>query len=141
MSSESTQNAKVEEIISGAVQEKQLEGSGSGSELDEDANAEGGEAAGSAETTQGSSKNKNKSKAMKALDALRGKKEIPREVVEQVLENVKVAGGEDAAGADEATVRAALEQLKIMDMAKGKSSLGGKDKKDTGGHRVQFYQT
>lgn len=133
MSSESTQNDKVEKIISGAVREEQ-----SGSESDKDASVEEG---GSAEIHQGSSRNKNKSKAMKALDALRGKKEIPQEVVEQVLEKVKVAGGEDAAGADEATVRAALEQLKIMDVAKGKSGLGGKDKKDTGGHRVQFYQT
>lgn len=138
MSSKSTENTKVEEIISDAVQEGQLE-DGSGSESDGDANAEGEETAGSAELAQGSSskkKNKKKNKALKALNALRGKKEIPQQVVEQVLEKVKVAGGEDAAGADEDTVRAALEQLKIMDVAKGKSGLGGKNKKDTGGHKV-----
>lgn len=137
MSSKSTENTKVEEIISDAVQEGQLEHDSSS---DEDANAEEGEeTAGSAELAQGSSskkKNKKKNKALKALNALRGKKEIPQQVVEQVLEKVKVAGGEDAAGADEDTVRAALEQLKIMDVAKGKSGLGGKNKKDTGGHKV-----
>ena len=85
-------------------------------------------------STSSKKKKKKRTKAVKALNALRGQKELPQGVVDRVLEKVKETG--EAPGADEATVRAALEQMKIGDVLSGKAGIGGKNKKDTGGHKV-----
>lgn len=137
-SSNSYQKARIEEVPITVESERAEDGSGS--EPDDDVCLENGEAADVAESSQAASlpkkKKKKKSKAMKALNALRGKHEIPQAIVDQVLNTVKAEGGQDAAGADEASVRAALEQLKIMDVVQGKAGLGGRNKKDLGEHKV-----
>lgn len=86
-------------------------------------------------STSSKKKKKKRTKALKALNALRGKDELPQNLVEAVLEKVKETG--QAPGADEATVRMALEQMKIKDVVQGKAGIGGKNKKDTGGHKVR----
>ena len=89
-------------------------------------------------STSSKKKKKKRSKALKALSSLGGGKGgIPQDLVNVVLEKVKETG--DAPGADEATVRAALEQMKIKDVIQGKAGIGGRGKKDTGGHKVDFY--
>ena len=96
-------------------------------------------------STGGKKKKKKRSKAAKALSALKsvgkgvggGKDGISDDVVKIVLEKVKAEGGDAVAGADAETVRMALEQMKIRDVLEGKAGIGGKNKKDTGGHKVR----
>lgn len=89
-------------------------------------------------STSSKKKKKKRTKAIKALNALRGQKDgVPQGVVDAVLEKVKQTG--EVPGADEATVRLALEQMKIKDLVQGKAGIGGKNKKDTGGHKVRLY--
>ncbi|KAF7967211.1 hypothetical protein HWV62_35134 [Athelia sp. TMB] len=133
----SSQQAKIEEIIETA-QDLDHPADGSDSEASNSDVNRDEEAAGIPQaSTSSKKKKKKKSKAMKALNALRGKAEIPQEVVNQVLDKVKDHGG--AEGADAETVRAALEQMKIMDVLKGKTGIGGKNKKDMGEHK--FWAT
>jgi|ERR1700722_9871526 glycylpeptide N-tetradecanoyltransferase len=87
-------------------------------------------------STSKKKKRKNKSKAAKVLNALRGNKEIPEALVEQVLDRVKAEHGGDAPGVDAENVRKALDQMKVMDVIQGKSGFGGKNKKDMGEHKV-----
>ncbi|KAH9945907.1 N-myristoyl transferase [Epithele typhae] len=93
-------------------------------------------------STAGKKKKKKRSKAIKALNALRpgGSKEIPEDVVNLVLDKVRAEGGEAAANADSETVRMALEQMKLKELLQGKSGIGGKNKKETGGTR-SFWAT
>lgn len=81
-------------------------------------------------------KKKKKSKAKKLLNAIRGKDEIPQEVIDQVLDKVKAEGGAAASEANAENVREALQQMKIMDVVKGKAGIGGINKKDMGEHKV-----
>ncbi|THU87253.1 N-myristoyl transferase [Dendrothele bispora CBS 962.96] len=77
---------------------------------------------------------------MKALNALTGKSdEIPQALVDRVLETVKAEGVEGSDQANEENVRLALEQMKIMDVVKGKAGIGGINKKDMGEHK--FWRT
>jgi glycylpeptide N-tetradecanoyltransferase len=106
---------------------------------------ENGEAAGAPsdnapESSSTSKKRKKKSKAARALNALRGKQEIPQELVDRVVDQVKTEQSENAADVNEGNVRAALEQLKIMDVIQGKTGVGGKNKKDMGEHKVLISQ-
>ena len=106
-----------------------------GSEGSEDERGDAALAEASTPSTSSTKKKKKRSKAAKALNALKGGKDsIPQDVVKAVLEKVQETG--QAPGADEATVRMALEQMKIKDVIQGKSGIGGKNKKDTGGHKV-----
>lgn len=110
--------------------------SGSDSEgSDDENNADHDLPEASSPSTSSKKKKKKRSKALKALNALRGKDNIPDDLVKVVLEKVKEQGS--APEADEATVRAALEQMKIKDVIKGKTGLGGKNLKETGGHKVR----
>lgn len=84
-------------------------------------------------------KKKKKSKAKKILDSFSGKNEVPDEVVDQVLDKVKAGGGVAADEANAENIRQALQQLKIMDVARGKAGIGGLNKKDMGEHKVCFY--
>ncbi|THH27491.1 hypothetical protein EUX98_g6689 [Antrodiella citrinella] len=84
-------------------------------------------------------KKKKQSKAMRALNALRGKDNIPQELVDVVLDKVKTEHGDSLPDANEANVRAALQQMKIRDVLQGKSGIGGKNKKDVGTHK--FWST
>ena len=77
-----------------------------------------------------SSKKKKRSKLAKLLNPSGAAED---KIVETVLEKVKA----EHADADEDTVRAALQQLNLKDVIAGKSGLGGKNQKDTGGHKVR----
>lgn len=93
------------------------------------------------ETSQPSSSNrqhKKRSKVSKALNKIRGN-EIPQSVVNHVVEQVKVEQGNDSPAADPDAVRVALEQLKIMDVLKGKAGVAGRGKKAMGEHK--FWAT
>lgn len=90
----------------------------------------------SSSTGSSKKKKKKKSKAAKALNALTGKS-IPQSVVDRVLETVRAEGGEASEHANADNVRQALEQMKIMDVAKGKAGIGGINKKDMGEHKVR----
>ena len=84
-----------------------------------------------------SKKKKNKrSKVSKMINKLKGN-EVPDVVVEKVMEGVQKQGNPETQGVDESQVRAILEQLKINDVLQGKAGLGGKNKKDTGDHKVR----
>jgi glycylpeptide N-tetradecanoyltransferase len=86
------------------------------------------------DTVKSSSKKKKKKKKLFS----RGKDEISQDLVNRVLDQVK--GDPAVAGSDNVNaenVREALEQLKIVDVAKGKVGLGGLNKKDIGEHKVR----
>ncbi|KAJ7097834.1 N-myristoyl transferase [Mycena belliarum] len=127
-----SQSARIEEIIDTT----QDNPSDSDSEV-YDALAE--QDAATASTSAKKKKKKKKSKAAKALAALRGKSEIPQELVDHVLDKVKADGATGSEEANEDNIRQALEALKIMDVAKGKAGLGGHNKKDMGVHK--FWAT
>ena len=89
------------------------------------------------DNTVSSTSQKKKKKKKKKLFS-RGKNEVPQDLVDRVLDQVKgdgaVAGSENINAED---VRETLEQLKIMEVAKGKVGLGGVNKKDIGEHKVR----
>jgi len=82
-------------------------------------------------------KKKKRSKVARVIDALKGDS-VPQAVVDQVVAKVKEEHGENSAAADEETVREVLRQLKLKDVAEGKAGFGGKNRKDTGDHKVFF---
>jgi len=129
--SSSSQKAQIQEIIDttqGSEPEEQL----SAPELEVD-HAQDGDA------TQASSskpKKKKKSKAAKVLNAVRGKNEIPQELISHVVDRVVAEHGPNTAASNEDNVRQALEQMKIMDVIKGKSGISGRGKKAMGEHKV-----
>ncbi|TFK42493.1 N-myristoyl transferase [Crucibulum laeve] len=130
VSSSQKQKAKAEEVIDSTLEEP------SESESDRD---DLDSAGAPIPSTSQKKKKKKKSKAARALNALRGNSDIPQELVDHVLEKVRAEG---AVGSDEATqenVRQALEELKIMDVVKGKAGIGGLNKKDIGEHK--FWAT
>ncbi|KAI0636740.1 N-myristoyl transferase [Trametes polyzona] len=139
--STSQQKAKEKEVVEQAtVLAAGEEDAASGSESSEEEQ----EVAGSSSSVQAATpstsskkKKKKRSKAVKALNALRGggKDAIPEDVVKIVLEKVRAEGGEAGAAADAETVRKALEQMKLKDVIQGKAGVGGRGKKDTGGHK------
>ena len=86
-----------------------------------------------AQTTSSKKKKKKKSKLARILNPV--SRVAEDKIVETVLEKVKT----EHADADEDTVRAALQQLNLKDVVAGKSGLGGKNQKDTGGHKVRVY--
>ncbi len=151
MSEPSTSQQKAKEKVK-AVDPEPIESSAHADDAEDDSESEGSEpddepapgAAGSSSAAQANTpgtaskkKKKKQSKALKALNALRGGKDaIPEDVVKIVLEKVRAEGGEAAANADQETVRLALEQMKLKDVLQGKTGIGGKNKKDTGGHKV-----
>lgn len=89
------------------------------------------------------SKKKKKSKTAKALSQLTGKgrgNEIPQAIVDHVMQDVHAKHGADAQGADEESIRRTLEQLKLMDVLKGKTGIGGKNKKEMGEYKVSWQE-
>lgn len=125
--------------VHAAVQDGDPEAHSSGSELDHQ--QVGGDQNAAPEASQASStkrKNKKRSKISKALNTLRGN-EIPQSIVTHVAEQVKAEQGEDSTAADHETIRMALEQLKIMDVLKGKSGVAGRGKKAMGEHKVRAF--
>ena len=91
----------------------------------------------SAPTPSGSKKKKNKKKS-KLSKILQPSGEVPQQLVNHVVKEVQAKHGAGTEGTDEASVRAILEQLKIIDVLKGKSGLGGKNRKDMGEHKVSL---
>jgi len=89
-----------------------------------------------APSTSQKKKKKKKSKVSNAINALRGRNDIPQELVDQVLDKVKAEGSVGSEAANAESVRQALEQIKIMDVVKGKAGLGGLNRKDMGEHKV-----
>ncbi len=146
MSSQSTQTPFVEEVIDVIEEEERSQEDGqsegdSDSDDHEDLKAQVGESsAGPSTSTSQAKKKKKKSKKNKALRLLKslkpGEQKIPQALVDHVVEAVRKEHGENAAGADEENVRAALEQLKVMDVIKGKAGIAGRGKKDLGPHKV-----
>ena len=132
-----SQKAKEKQVAEPAQEHEADEGEETGSEGSEDESA-GPSLPESSVPSSSKKKKKKRSKALKALNALRqgGKDDIPDELVNTVLQKVREEGGE-VAQADAATVRLALEQMKIKDVIQGKTGVGGKNKKDMGNHKVR----
>jgi glycylpeptide N-tetradecanoyltransferase len=82
---------------------------------------------------------KKKKKKSKVSKMLQPGGEVPQQLVDHVVKEVQAKHGSATEGTDEASVRAVLEQLKIMDVIKGKSGLGGKNRKDMGEHKVSLF--
>jgi glycylpeptide N-tetradecanoyltransferase len=85
----------------------------------------------SAPASSGSKKKKSKKKT-KVSKMLQPGGEVPQQLVTHVVKEVQAKHGAGTEGTDEASVRALLEQLKIIDVLKGKSGIGGKNRKDMG---------
>jgi glycylpeptide N-tetradecanoyltransferase len=133
MSSESKPNAKAraQDIVEQTVEDD--EGSASS-----DSDAPEPAASSSSTPAAGSSSKKKKKKKTKALKALlKGDKEkIPQALVNEVLQRAQQDPSAAGEIIDEDTVRHTMEQLKIMEVLKGKAGLGGKNKKEMGEHKV-----
>lgn len=82
-------------------------------------------------------KKKKRSKVARAISAIKGDT-VPQAVVDQVVAKVKEQHGEDSAAADEDSIRELLRQIKLKDVAEGKAGFFGKNKKDTGDHKVCY---
>lgn len=119
-----------------AAQDVNPEDNSSGSEVEPQLGAGDHDAApGASQASSSKRKNKKRSKISKALNTLRGN-EIPQSIVNHVAEQVKAEQGTDSTPADPESIRMALEQLKIMDVLKGKTGIGGRGKKTMGEHKV-----
>ena len=126
----SSQKAKGKQVIDTVDDNNELSADESGgSELEQPSNEPDAQPSPSKKK-----KKKKKSKLAKILNQVSGSTED--KLVETVLEKVKA----EHADADEDTVRAALQQLNLKDVVAGKSGLGGKNQKDTGGHKVRHYR-
>ena len=123
----------------GAYIEEVVENVDNGQDEEKDSHGEDQEqpqaSSSSAPAPSGSKKKKNKKKS-KVSKMLQPSGEVPQQLVNHVVQEVQAKHGAGAEGTDEASVRALLEQLKIYDVLKGKSGLGGKNRKDMGEHKV-----
>ena len=125
----SSQKAKGKQAIDTFDDDSELSvDESAGSELEQPTNEP------SAQTSSKKKKKKKKSKLSRLLNPVSGAAED--RLVETVLEKVKA----EHADADEDTVRTALQQLNLKDVVAGKSGLGGKNQKDTGGHKVRDHR-
>jgi len=84
-----------------------------------------------------SKKKKKKSKALNALSGKFGSDQIPQELVNRVMDEVKNTGQVADADVTEENVRLALEEMKITEVVKGKVGIGGHNAKDMGSHKVR----
>ncbi|KAF8921139.1 N-myristoyl transferase [Mucidula mucida] len=125
-----SQSSKIEEVVDDAKDTEDVTDSEAEQELPQESTST---------AAPSKKKKKKKSKAARALSALTGKSEIPDEVVNRVLDVVQSKGGANSQEATAENVRALLEQMKIMDVAKGKTGIGGINKKDMGEHK--FWKT
>jgi len=122
----SSQKAKGKQVIDTVDDDNELY-------ADESGDSEPEQPTNEPSTQTSSSKKKKKKKKSKLARILNP---VEDKLVETVLEKVKA----EHADADEDTVRAALQQLNLKDVVAGKSGLGGKNQKDTGGHKVRDYR-
>lgn len=136
--SSSSQRAQIQEIID-TTQASEPEDQSSTLEPDVDVDHHVQDADVASDKPQASSsksKKKKKSKAAKVLDAVRGKNEIPQELISHVVDRVVAEHGPNTEVSNEDNIRQALEQMKIMDVIKGKSGVSGRGKKAMGEHKV-----
>ncbi|KIJ69006.1 hypothetical protein HYDPIDRAFT_79751 [Hydnomerulius pinastri MD-312] len=135
--SSSSQKASIQEIID-TTQESGPEDNSSGSEAENQGRADGDAAPEAPQASSSKRKKKKRSKVAKVLNTVRGK-EIPQALVNHVVGEVKAEHGANAPEADPEVVRQALEQLRIMDVLKGKAGVAGRGKKAMGEHK--FWAT
>ncbi|RXW20085.1 hypothetical protein EST38_g5786 [Candolleomyces aberdarensis] len=96
----------------------------------------------STSTANGKKKKKKKSKASKLLNKLKGnndEEEIPQEVVDTVMEEIRTHGTLSPEELTAENIRAALQQMKMLDVVQGKAGIGGINSKDMGEHK--FWAT
>ena len=124
-------NTKVTEVTA----EPDFSGEDSDPELVGTSNAANGQPAAS---TSQRKKKKKRSKAKKMLGSLISNNDIPQVVVDKVMERVREEGVAGSADINSDDVREALEQMKIMDVVKGKAGIGGINRKAMGEHKVRF---
>ena len=93
----------------------------------------------STSAANGKKKKKKKSKASKLLNKLKGddEEELPQEVVETVMEEIRAQGTLSPEELTAENIRAALQQMKMLDVVKGKAGIGGINSKDMGEHKVK----
>lgn len=127
--------ARMQDIVEDIIADEDVSGS-SDSEPEQTTEASASSSTVQAATT--SSKKKKKKKGAKSLKKLiKGdKNKIPQALVNEILERAKQETAQTGETVDEETVRQTIEQLKVMDVIKGKSGLGGQNKKDMGEHKV-----
>jgi glycylpeptide N-tetradecanoyltransferase len=125
----SSQKAKGKQVIDPADDDNELS-------ADESGGSEPEQPTNEPRAQTSSSKKKKKKKKSKLSRLLNPTGAADDKLVETVLEKVKA----EHADADEDSVRAALQQLNLKDVVAGKSGLGGKNQKDTGGHKVRGYR-
>lgn len=89
-------------------------------------------------STSDKKKKKKRSKAKKILDAFTAKKAVPQAVLEKIVDKVKEDGEPGSETIDAEDVRQVLQQIRIRDILKGKSGIGGNNWKDVGEHKVLF---
>ena len=124
--------AYIEEVVENVENDQNGEGDSHGEDQEQPQASSS-----SAPAPSGSKKKKNKKKS-KISRLLQPSGEVPQQLVNHVVQEVQAKHGAGTEGTDEASVRALLEQLKIIDVIKGKSGLGGKNRKDMGEHKVSF---
>jgi hypothetical protein len=127
--------ARVQDVVEEIHDDAEEGSSGSEEDAAPETKASSSTPSAQASTTKKKKKKKKVAKALQSL--LKGKdKEVPQALVDEVLHRVQEEQGPNAEGADEQSVRKALEAMKIVDMLQGKSGVGGKNKKDAGDHKV-----
>lgn len=139
-----SQSSKIEEIID-TTQDGDEREDDAPSDDDNDQEHDDATPQDSGSTPQASSqsqskkkKKKAKSKAAKALRALTGGgSQIPQELVDHVLDQVKEEGAAGSADVTEENVRQVLKEMKIVEAVQGKAGIGGFNKKDMGEHKVR----
>ena len=122
--------AYIEEVVEDVENGRNDEGDSHGADQEQP------QASSSSAPAPGGSKKKKNKKKSKISKLLQPGGEIPQQLVDHVVNEVQAKHGAGTEGTDEASVKALLEQLKIMDVMKGKSGLGGKNRKDMGEHKV-----
>ncbi|KAF5315749.1 hypothetical protein D9611_004784 [Ephemerocybe angulata] len=92
--------------------------------------------------TTSKKKKKKKSKASKLFNKLKGDakdEELPQEVVEEVMEQIRTQGTLSPEELTAENIRKALEEMRILDVVKGRAGIGGINAKDMGEHK--FWAT
>lgn len=104
-----------------------------------------GESSTTPPTTSGKKKKKKKSKASKLLNKLKATGEeqdageVPQEVVNKVMQEIRTQGTLSPEELTAENIRQALQEMKILEVVKGKAGIGGLNPKDMGEHKVRTF--